>query len=123
MSYVSNVLKGTCPNCGETKVFKEKGNPLIFKMPVMHEKCHKCNYSFNREPGFYFGAMYMSYALTVAEMVSVFVLGLLAGVGFLKMFFAVIVVVFLLSTFNFRISRLMWLNLFYEKEEEGEVQK
>ncbi|MBA5791839.1 DUF983 domain-containing protein [Flavobacterium sp. xlx-214] len=123
MSYVSNVLKGTCPNCGETKVFKEKGNPLIFKMPVMHEKCHKCNYSFHREPGFYFGAMYMSYALTVAEMVSVFVLGLLAGVGFLKMFFAVIVVVFLLSTFNFRISRLMWLNLFYEKEEEGEVQK
>lgn len=118
MSYVSKVLKGTCPNCGKTKVFKEKGNPLFFKMPVMHEKCTECNYSFHREPGFYFGGMYMSYALTVAEMVAVFVLGLLLNIGFVQIFIGVIVVILLLSTFNFRVSRLMWLNLFYKKEEE-----
>lgn len=118
MSYVSKVLKGTCPNCGKTKVFKEKGNPLLFKMPVMYEKCSECHYSFHREPGFYFGGMYMSYALTVAEMVTVFVLGLLFNVGFIKIFIAVIVVILLLSTFNFRVSRLMWLNLFYKNEEE-----
>lgn len=118
MSYITKVLKGTCPKCGQTKVFKSNGNPLLFKMPVMHERCEKCHYSFHREPGFYFGAMYMSYALTVAEMVAVFVLGLLFGLGFLKIFFGVVLTVLLLSTFNYRMSRLMWLNLFFKEDDE-----
>jgi|SRR5690554_45338 len=117
MSYVSNVLKGCCPKCGKTQVFKSKGNPIIFKMPVMHKRCTNCNYSFHRETGFYFGAMYMSYALTVAEMVAVFAIGLLLGIGFMNMFIIVVVVVLLLSTFNYRVSRLMWLNLFYNEED------
>ncbi len=118
MSYVSKVLDGTCPKCGGTKVFKAKGNPFLFRMPVMNERCSKCNYSFHREPGFYFGGMYMSYALTVAEMVAVFVLGLLFNIGFLSIFFGVVLIVLLLSTFNYRMSRLMWLNLFYKNEDE-----
>ncbi len=118
MSYISKVLDGTCPKCGGTKVFKSKGNPFLFKMPVMNERCAKCNYSFHREPGFYFGGMYMSYALTVAQMVAVFVLGLLLNIGFLSIFFGVVLAVLLLSTFNYRMSRLMWLNLFYKKEDE-----
>src|SRR5690554_6378948 len=113
MSYVSNVLKGCCPKCGETKVFKSKGNPILFKMPVMHKRCSHCNDSFHRETGFYFGAIYMSYALTVGQMVAVFVISLLLGLGFLNMFIIVVVVVLLLSTFNYRISRLMRLNIFY----------
>lgn len=118
MSYVRKVLDGTCPKCGGTKVFKVKGNPFLFKMPVMNEHCSKCNYSFHREPGFYFGAMYMSYALTVAEMVAVFVLGLLFKISFLSIFIGVVLVILILSTFNYRVSRLMWLNLFYKKEDE-----
>jgi len=118
MSYISKVLNGTCPHCGQTKVFKTKGNPFIMKLPVMHERCEKCNYSFHREPGFYFGAMYTSYALTVAEMVTVFVLGLLLNIGFFNIFLGVVLAVLLLSTFNYKMSRLMWLNMFYSKEDE-----
>ncbi len=118
MSYVSKVLDGTCPKCGKTKVFKKNGNPFLFKMPVMNDRCSECNYSFHREPGFYFGGMYMSYALTVAEMVAVFVLGLIFNMGFLSIFGGVILVVLILSTFNYRMSRLMWLNLFFKEEDE-----
>ena len=118
MSYVSKVLDGTCPKCGETKVFKVKGNPFLFRMPVMNERCSKCNYSFHREPGFYFGAMYTSYALTVAEMEAVFVLGLLFNLSFVSIFVGVVFIVLILSTFNYRMSRLMWLNLFYKEEDE-----
>ena len=118
MSYVSNVVTGVCPNCKKTKVFKTLGNPILFKMPQMNDECVACNYSFHRETGFYFGAMYMSYALTVAEMVAVFVIGLLLKLSFLHMFMMVVVVILALSTFNYRISRLMWLNIFYEKDEE-----
>src|SRR5690606_17097886 len=118
MSYVSNVLKGCCPKCGETKVFKSKGNAILFKMPVMHKRCSHCNYSFHRETGIYFGAMYMTYALTVRQMVAVFVMSLLLGMGFLNMFIIVVVVVLILSTFNYRISRFKWLNMFYNEEDE-----
>jgi len=118
MSYVSNVVKGTCPNCHKSKVFASNGNPLLFKMPKMNMKCENCGYSFHRETGFYFGAMYMSYALTVAEMVAVFVLGLLFKWSFMTMFVLVVVTILLLATFNYKLARLMWLNLFYDKDEQ-----
>lgn len=120
MSYVSKVIKGTCPNCGKSKVFKTNGNPLLFKMPIMHKQCVKCGYHFHRETGFYFGAMYMSYALTVAEMVAVFVIGFWFEASFVDIFIVIVVAMFLLSTFNYRMSRLMWLNMFYEEEQEQE---
>lgn len=119
MSYISNVLTGTCPNCNKTKVFKSKGNILLLRLPKMNKECTNCGYEFHRETGFYFGAMYMSYALTVAEMVAVFVLGAIFQVSWLIQFIAVVVVLLILANFNFRVSRLMWLNLFYKKEEDG----
>lgn len=118
MSYVSKVIKGTCPNCGKTKVFATSGNPLLFRMPKMKPKCEVCHYSFLRETGFYFGAMYMSYALSVAEMVAVFVIGLIFDLNPFQMFIGVVLLVFLLSTFNFKLARLMWLNLFYKEEDD-----
>lgn len=119
MSYISNVVKGTCPNCGKTKVFKTKGNILLLDLPKMHHECSNCKYQFHRETGFYFGAMYMSYALTVAEMVAVFVLGLLFNISLMWQFISVVILLILLAKFNFKISRLMWLNLFYKKEDEN----
>jgi hypothetical protein len=32
----------------------------------MHERCSRCRQSFDPEPGFYQGAMYVSYAFTLA---------------------------------------------------------
>ncbi len=118
MSYVSRVVKGTCPNCGKTKVFGTNGNPLIFKMPKMKRECENCGYSFHRETGFYFGAMYMSYALAVAEMVAVFILGLIFKLTPLQTFVGVVLIILLLSTVNYKLSRLMWLNVFYKKEDD-----
>jgi len=39
----------------------------------MHDDCPVCSESFKREPGFYFGAAYVSYALTVAVWIAVYV--------------------------------------------------
>lgn len=117
MSYISKVVKGTCPHCGKTKVFKSKGNIFLFQLPKMYENCTECNYSFHRETGFYFGAMYMSYAWTVAEMVAIFVIGYLLKLNWVLTFVCVVVVLILLANFNFRVSRLMWLNMFYKEDE------
>lgn len=122
MSYISRVVSGKCPNCGKEKIFHDNGNPVTFRMPKMTKDCTSCGYNFHRETGFYFGAMYMSYALTVAEMVAVMVIRYILNVGFglninlLQTFIAIVFVVFILWTFNYRLSRIMWLNMFYKKE-------
>lgn len=116
MSYLKKVISGTCPNCGKTKLFYEKGNPFLFKMPKMKKECSECGYNFHRETGFYFGAMYVSYALTVAEMVAVIVLGLIFEITLVQMFIIIAIVSILLSTFNYKVARIMWLNMFYKEE-------
>lgn len=68
MSQIKHMLKGNCPNCHKGDIFKTSGNIFKFKMPKMNESCPVCGYRFERETGFFFGAMYVSYALAAAEM-------------------------------------------------------
>ena len=116
MSFLKKIISGNCPNCGKTKLFYDKGNIFLFRLPKMKNTCSECHYNFHRETGFYFGAMYVSYALTVAQMVAVMVIGFLFNISVLNMFIAITIIAFLLFTFNYRISRIIWLNIFYQKE-------
>ncbi|HOZ86692.1 MAG TPA: hypothetical protein PL029_02990 [Bacteroidia bacterium] len=57
------ILTEKCPHCGKGQVFKKKDQML--QLPVMYERCKNCNYFFDREPGYFLGAMYISYGLAV----------------------------------------------------------
>ena len=46
-----------CPRCYEGRVFKSAA--------VMNEKCPRCGLTFQREPGYFLGAMYYSYGMGV----------------------------------------------------------
>ncbi len=51
-----------CPRCRSAEMFK---TPLDIKKPLeMHKNCSHCNLNFEPEPGFYFGAMFISYIIT-----------------------------------------------------------
>lgn len=115
MSSVLQVLKCKCPNCKKGNIFSNLGNLLFFRAPKMNITCNTCNFKFEKEPGFFFGAMFVSYALVVAEMVaSVVLLRFLLGISFIYVIAAVLILVLLLSTFNFRISRSIWIYMFYK---------
>lgn len=84
------------------------------KLLQMHRTCPNCGQDFIPEPGFYFGAMYFSYAINVALMV-------FFGVAFEVLFSpenvaytlaSVIVPPLLLVPWNFRISRALMLYVF-----------
>lgn len=116
MSQVLNIVKGKCPNCHKGKVFYSAGNILLFRMPKMNEKCPNCGYKFERETGFFFGAMFVSYALATAEMIAILVLlWYFLGLSPLYVFLTVIAVAILASTLNFRLSRIIWIYFFYRK--------
>lgn len=109
MSQLIDILEEKCPKCGEGKVFAKKGNPLLFRMPQMNPKCPCCGHKFEKETGYFFGSMYVSYGLTVAEMIAVFLVAQFFVKSFGGMMTIIALLAVLLSTFNFRLSRMIWI--------------
>jgi uncharacterized protein (DUF983 family) len=113
-SKFNSILGGKCPVCQSASVFTSK-NPFklkyLFKMP---SNCSHCNNKYEIEPGYWFGAMYISYGFTVTFSIA----------GFLMSYFLfsnadiwihIGVVCFLnviMSPISFRWSRLVWMNFF-----------
>lgn len=114
---IFSLLKGKCPRCETGEVFSDKGNLFLFRMPLMRETCEHCGHKFEREPGFFWGAMYVSYAITVAEAIAVFVAWELLKPG--QYDYRVIVLIsltiILLVFPNFRLSRMVWMYFFTKK--------
>lgn len=81
----------------------------------MHEACTSCGFNYQPEPGFYFGAGYVSYALTTAIAIAVFVL-LLPFFNWEEewIYFTAIGGSIVLSfPLVFRFSRSIWMNFFF----------
>ncbi|GAB3963084.1 DUF983 domain-containing protein [Spirosoma harenae] len=110
VSKLQAALNGLCPRCRKGKIFKYPFySPNGFD--VMHEHCPHCGLRFEIEPGYFVGAMYVSYAISGG-------VALLAG--FLLFYFggdpegwiyATIVtpLMIVIAPINFRISRVIWL--------------
>lgn len=81
----------------------------------MYEDCPHCHYHFEKEPGFFLGAMYVSYALTIAEGVTIYLLARVFTASSAVILPVIIAVIILLSLTNFMYSRLIWMYLFTQK--------
>lgn len=116
-----SILNNKCPRCHEGDFFKHKASFNVKKVTELHENCSHCKLKYMMEPSFFFGAMYVNYALAVALFVTVFIISkVFLNLDILTSFIAVIVVSLLLTPFTLRFSRIIWINLFvsYKKEEE-----
>lgn len=113
-----------CPRCRVGKVFA--GATYGFKAQKMNEFCPHCSLKFEREPGYFYVAMFVSYAMNVAEMVTIsvaaYILGLKLEYENLWYFVALLFgSTLIFSPFNYRYSRMIllyWLSpgLHYEPE-------
>jgi len=110
---IKTIIQMRCPCCGKGEMFQQPGLYNIRNMSKMNATCSNCGLNFNEEPGFYWGAMYVSYGFVVAELiVFVGVLYLLIGFSNLIIFTALLAVLSLaIAPFNFRISRAAYLYL------------
>lgn len=100
-----------CPRCHEGEMF-ETGSWSMKKSFDMHKRCPKCNLNYFPEPGYYYGAMFISYIWTGwfclffiaffhwflewSQTVAFTLLGIFLAVNFV---------------YIFRISRMMWINI------------
>jgi len=89
---------------------------LLFRMPKMFDRCEKCNCRFQGETGFFIGAMYVSYGLSVAETIVLFLMAwFVFDIPLMYIYIGVILMLVVNSTFNFRMSRIIWIYLFHGK--------
>ena len=111
-SVLSAGLKGRCPQCRQGEMFTH-GPFVLSKMTSMHRTCSKCGLQFEVEPGFFFGAMYVSYALGIAQAIAVFIVGtfFFENTFDLRILPWIVATVLLLSSFNTRLSRIIWIYL------------
>lgn len=59
------MLHTKCPRCRRGGMFA--GKAYYFGSNKIHDHCPHCNLHFEIEPGYFYAAMYVSYALNVAE--------------------------------------------------------
>ncbi len=62
LSTFNDILHHRCPRCRVGKIFHHS---IFLGFPKMHERCSVCHLRYEREPGYFLGAMYISYALAL----------------------------------------------------------
>ena len=116
-SKLYSILTGSCPRCQQERMYLHRNPYIPSQLFKMHERCSNCDLKYKMEPSFFYGAMYVSYALGVATAVATFVVtGLLLEQNLVRAFFAIIAVLFLLMPVLIRLSRNIWINLFFKYE-------
>lgn len=118
-SHLYSIITCKCPRCKETNLFDNQNMyylPDLFKMP---ERCSVCNLKYEMEIGFWWGAMYVAYAVSCALVLSFFLP--------LYLFFKFSVdmsllidmsITTLLFPITFRLSRSLWIHMFAHQSKE-----
>lgn len=118
-SKLYSIFKGTCPVCHNGKMYIEDNPYNLMKVLKMHDRCSHCNTKFKMEPSFFYGAMYVSYAVGVALAVAAFIIAyVFFGLDRNYTFLAIILTLVILFPLILRVSRNIWINFFmkYDKK-------
>jgi len=114
------VFNGRCPRCRDGNIFKT--SVFTFNnFTKMNPRCPNCNLDYEVEPGFFYGALYISYIFSV---------GIFAAVTIILFVFfddpeskvyitTVIVLSIIFYPFNYRFSRIIYLHLFGRVKYDG----
>jgi uncharacterized protein (DUF983 family) len=111
-SLFMRIMKEKCPNCGKGDVYAKKTRFL--ELPVMKDDCDICHYHFDREPGYFLGAMYISYGLAVLQGILTFVL-LRTFLPEIDTIWVVLIILAVISAFsmkNYKLSRIIYIHIF-----------
>lgn len=98
------ILAQHCPVCLQGPVFRSS----IF----MHESCPVCAIRFEREQGYFMGALYVAHALTLPLLSALTLLGWLLGFSSVSSSLLVATIIFVPAAPSvFRYSRVIWMHL------------
>jgi uncharacterized protein (DUF983 family) len=119
-SKLYSILFLKCPRCHEG-AFLQNHPYKLSSINKVREECPQCSLKYKIEPSFYYGSMYVSYAVGVAVAVAVYVLILLFGLdlGLAGIFGSIVGALVVLMPYIGAVSKSIWANFFFKYD--GEV--
>lgn len=109
-----SILKIKCPQCHEG-AFLERKVYDFSAFTKVRKSCPNCGLNYHVEPSFYYGSMYVAYALGVAIMVAMVVLNFLLfeAFSFLRTFGMVVGAVIITAPLMNALAKIIWANFFF----------
>ena len=117
-SSLYSIITGNCPKCHEESMYTFKNAYNLGNTLKINERCSKCNTKYRLEPSFFYGAMYVSYAVGIAFAVAAYVItNLIFQANLKNTFIAIVITLVVFMPIIMRLSRNIWINLFihYDK--------
>ena len=112
---LNSILTGTCPKCQNESMYVDKNLLNLSNVLKMNEKCSHCGLTYQIEPSFFYGAMYVSYGLNVAIGIASFIISYLVFHASLKTaFIAIVATLIVLFPLVLRWSRNIYINIFVD---------
>jgi uncharacterized protein (DUF983 family) len=110
-SKIRSIFGFKCPKCQEGDLFPTP--TFSFRQPFnMPERCPRCGQSYMPEPGFYYGAMFISYIISGwFSIIFVLFLHWVLDWSILASFSLLIAISAFFFVYVFRLSRSIWINL------------
>ncbi|WP_290625634.1 DUF983 domain-containing protein [Altibacter sp.] len=110
-----SIFTGTCPVCHTGKMYVNSNPYVLSDTLKMHERCPHCGTKFKIEPSFFYGAMYVSYAVGVAIAVAAFIIAyFFIGLDRFTTFLVIVGTLIVLLPVILRLSRNIWINFFFK---------
>lgn len=119
-----SILRRKCPQCQEGEFFLSHPYDLK-KIGDTYESCKSCNLKYSREPGFYYGAMYVAYGLGVMLFVALWAI---LNFGFKDVQIGwqitiIMVSILMLGPYLYALSKIIWLNMFVKYDKDALIKK
>ena len=112
-SKLYSILTGSCPKCHQESMYSDANPYHLGSLFKMHERCSHCSTKYKMEPSFFYGAMYVSYAVGIAFAVAAFVIAFLfIGTSLVNTFIAIVATLVVFMPVIIRLSRNIWINFF-----------
>ena len=109
MSAVWAIVHELCPRCREGRIFQK---PLFRGWLTVNEHCAVCGLKFEREQGYFVGAMYVSYALSILPALSLILLfWRIVGLASASSLFAAAAAYLPSAPYMTRLSRVIWIHI------------
>lgn len=98
------VFSNSCPRCGQGAIFRG--------IYAMNDRCPACGYAYEKEPGYFLGAMIAAYFIGAFSLVPTLALGLFVwNLELVPMLALGIGQILALHPFLYRYSRLAWISI------------
>lgn len=113
-SKLYSIAKLKCARCHEGDLFENNSLLSWNKFSQMKDHCLVCHQVYEPEPGYYYGAMFVSYGLTTGPTLAIVALMMLFSDEITVLMFvgALLLALLLFLPAIFKLSRAIWINIF-----------